>query len=78
MVMYYIWKTKLASGEVNTKNREKKEKSTKKTLVLSKVFKSYHCSQALHGWVFLVHVELGQIVSHWTFVLELRAQPCPT
>lgn len=45
---------------------------------MQKAFYSYHCSQSLHGLVFLVHVELGQVVGHWTFVLELRAKSCAT
>lgn len=45
---------------------------------LSLLFYSYHCSQSLHGLVLLVHIELGQVVGHGTFVLELRAQPCTT
>lgn len=36
----------------------------------------YHGAHSLHGRVLLVHIELGHAISHGTFVLELRAQPC--
>lgn len=38
----------------------------------------YQCSHPLHGLVLLVYIELGQITGHGPFVLELRAQPCPS